>query len=93
MTDLFKRGELKPCGKDTEITVDTSLSQMVEVRNGIQLNFASNENPRIIDAILKSLERFLLISYIGYNQTLLITDENGCSFGIHWSRSRAIYTA
>jgi len=32
LTDLFKRGELKPCGKDTEITVDTSLSQMVEVK-------------------------------------------------------------
>lgn len=33
LKDLYRRGELKPCGKDSEITVDTTLSQMIEVQN------------------------------------------------------------
>jgi len=31
LKELYKRGELKPCGRDSEITIDPSLSQMVEV--------------------------------------------------------------
>jgi len=33
LKDLYKRGELKPCGKDSEITVDPNLTQMIELKS------------------------------------------------------------
>ena len=42
----------------------------------------SNGNPPSTEAILKSLEKFFFIFYIGSNRNLPVTDKNGWSLEI-----------
>ena len=46
---------------------------------------ASNGNPSIMEAILRSLEKHFSILYIGNNRNPPITDKNGWSLEIRWS--------
>ena len=48
---------------------------------------ASNGNPPIMEPILRSLEKYFIILYIGNNRNPPIPDKNGWSLEFRWSGS------